>query len=156
MREPETRNIGAATYEVTPLGAKALVRLTSKVAHVAGPGLERLVLMGDASLDEQGKPQGVALNQASLFAGIGTVLAKLPETTLTEIIEILAGSTRIIGGGDKAVSLLGTYDMHFQGNLKGMFEWLQFALEVNYGPLFSGLVDTLIAGREPRTEKPSP
>jgi hypothetical protein len=124
--------------------------------------------MGDASLDEQGKPQGVALDQASaLRRRSGLALAKLPEddahsrssTSSLETTDVGA-----IGGGHKRScrSAAGVRHALPHAHLKGMYAWLQFALEVHYGPLFSGLVDTLGGGprrlppahRRPRASRP--
>lgn len=83
---------------------------------------------------------GVEAFEVIARIGIGVGMKDLLPADLVWLREKLVNCTEMgvvdTHGGGKMnfVPLLQMYDDHFAGNHKAMFQWLQFAFEVNFGP----------------------
>ena len=149
MREPERKQIGAHTYIVTPLGAKRGMRLLSRLARIAGPGMTKL-----ATADVKG-PRIVGIPVAAIVAAADGILERLADDDLEVVSQMLAESTMVASESGKATKLDPIFDSHFGNAYAELFQWLRFALEVNFGPLFFALRDA--AGKpeaDPSAETP--
>ena len=123
--QTESRTIGGVVYKVQPLPAGMSVQMLARVLKMAAPAF------GDvASLREAAGAMG------RMLSGI---VADLDESTLEFVYTELAKVTTYSPSAGKELPLSGTFDLHFQGRIVDLFEWLRFAAEVTYGPLLARL-----------------
>lgn len=127
--ETKKKRIGAFTYHVTQLDAKSGSRALLRLLKIAGPALEAGEKGGETAA--------------------GTKLVEmLSEKDFDYFCELLAGQTTVTGGSydeDAEPALDNLFDQHFASNYLDMFAWLAFALEVNFGSFFVGVVAKLAA-----------
>jgi len=133
----EIRQIDGFEYEVKPLPTGIGTKLLLKFIKLAGPVLgEALSGVGD-------------LNAASAAGGAFRLLADtVKEDDLEYFRTTLGSKTRILepGSVDKNGEPLwialtpAKQDTHFAGNYIVLFDWLRFAMEVNYGSFFAELM----------------
>jgi hypothetical protein len=119
----EKKRIGRFEYEVKQLGAIAGRDLLVRLAKTLGPALG-MVLNGKASLAHAGAALAVAAEH-------------LDPAELEHFCDVLGRSSSVYvqEGGKSVVKTLdlGFQELHFAGEYAEMFEWLGFALEVNFG-----------------------
>jgi hypothetical protein len=117
-----SKRIGDHKYTVTQLnavtGRKALLRLTKIMGPVITEGFK-----------------------GGQMAGYAAVAQSLTETELDYFCDLFAGQTTVLGGDyvDDGAQLDAIFGEHFADRYFEMFEWLTFALEVNFGSFFLGL-----------------
>jgi hypothetical protein len=132
MREEETKVIDGHRYTVIPLPATRGLRLFNRAVRVLGPALG--AIMGD-----DGEP-GDALDRKIDFGRVAAALSDVSDADLEHITSELASHTTVIPrGGTNGQKLAAVFDVHFAGDVIGMFKWAAFALEVNFGD-FSGVL----------------
>jgi hypothetical protein len=145
MREAEIRTVGEHTYELRPLATSAMLRLMARLTKILGPSL---------GLVEN-------LEQLKDVANIGHLLADLAahldEDSVLGVCNVLATHTNIVDG-EKRLPLGGggvgaQWEVHFQGDPVGLFQWLGTALEVNFGPLAAWLA---AASKKAKEAAPGP
>ena len=124
------KEIGGVTYVVKPLTTKAALRVLARLLRMAAPAF------GDvASLRQAARTATSSLG--ALFAGLA---GDLDEALLLDVCEAFADVTDADLGGKKLLALRGgQWDEHFRGRLFELFEWVAFAAEVTYGPLYARL-----------------
>lgn len=132
MIKTENKAIGSRgyVYTVTQFGAREGGRMLVRLAKLLG------------------KPIGEAMAGGIDFKTAGNVVAQLAETLTEDEFDHLctsfAGRSSVSGGsvedqrfnyGAKQVPLRDSaiFDLHFAGDYVELFQWLAFALEVNYG-----------------------
>lgn len=131
--ETKSRTIGSHVYHVRQLGSsdarKLLVRLTSTLGPVLGAAI----------------PQGVAFKDLLALdidfgKGLSELATRLKEDDLEYVCRVLGSASQVDLGGGKLVLLdLQCQELHFRGGqLKLLFQWLQFALEVQFSDFFPG------------------
>lgn len=138
----QTRTIGDDVYRVHPVafgvGRKALIKLVKIVAPMlaaaSAPGTK----------DDK----------------IAALLTALPESLSEDDVEYFAdvmGAASWIDHADGRQQALvkQNRELLFGHKYLEFFQWLGFALEVNYAPFFSGVKDAL-AGFIPAVETPTP
>jgi hypothetical protein len=128
MRDPLTETIDGRTYEVTPLPAGQALKTLARLLRLVAPALGK-----PGSL----RAAGQTLQQV-ILGGIGGALERLDGEELDALCRELAQTTMVRGGG-APFRLDAQFDVHFQGDVLGVLRWLRFALEANFGPLFSAL-----------------
>lgn len=122
MRQPEKRVIDGVHFECTPLGfaasRKAFVRLTK----IAGPALA----------------SGGGANTAEVFAVLSE---RVSDEDLEWFADLFGATTRFSHDGDAWPFLKAdNREVLFGGGRLGLFfQWLMFALEVNYSDFFEWL-----------------
>ena len=121
--EKQDKQIGDCTYTVTMLPAKLGNRVLLKLMKSVAPVFA--VASG-----------GVA---ALAAGGIGPAIQSLSEDDFDWIAQQLAEKTEVNMGGDQSPTLARVFDLHFAGKYMEELEWLEFAIEVNYGPFFREL-----------------
>jgi len=133
----ESKRFGSHVYTVTQLnavtGRKALLRLMK----IVGPAFEAGLRGGDAS-------------------GYVAVANALPESELEYFCDLLAAQTTVRGGEyaeESAPQLDKVFAMHFADDYFEMFQWLGFALEVNFASFFRGLVRKMLEDATKAKEK---
>ena len=116
----EAKVIGDVEYVVRPLPAMKSLIVLARILRMAAPGFANLRSLRD------GATAGL-----QLLAG---ALVELDEDTLAYVCSELQEVTRVRQGG-KEVPLKPLFDLHFEGRINELFDWLRFAAEVTYGPL---------------------
>ena len=121
MLKTQSKTIGSATYKVTSLGASQGRALLVRLAKTLGPSAEMLLS-----------------GRASAWA-LAALLERLTDDDLTYACQVLGATTQLEAVPGRSVQLtLENQEIHFSGAYWEMFQWLSFALEVNFaGPLGS-------------------
>jgi len=135
MRETKTKRIGDFDYRVRqlsdPQGTKLLVRLTKIVVPTVAAGLKGLP-------DET---EGMTLADLST-AAIGDALLmlsdKITEDDMAFLCDTLAADTEFSAAGGEAWVPLTGDKHHWSGRYLQKFQWIAFALEVNYADFLGG------------------
>lgn len=125
MRKPVTKKIGKTTYRVTPLGAKQGCKVFTRLANLLGSGL---------------KGAGPGMDR---FAAFGTALESLKDSDFEYFCDAFAPVTEFNTGDQRWPHLSDFFDDHFAGNYLEMLEWLEFAVEVNFGDFFDAVKEKL-------------
>jgi len=125
MREPEREDIDGMTYQVSPLPAKQALKLARKITAIVGKPLAQA--LGESAKD-----------RALLMSRLAEVGERISDDDLMSVCNQLAEQT-LIGNGDEMAQLHKCFDVHFAGRLDLMFQWLAFALKINFGPLVKSL-----------------
>lgn len=136
MREAEVRDIAGKAYEVTPCPAGVGLKLMLRLGKVLGP------------------VAGLVGNREELEAMAGAVVAEVLERASEEDLEAiwrpLAAHTQVTtsgpGGEVRRPKLAEVFDVWFAGDYAALAQWLMFALEVNFGPLWQWLATLPGAG----------
>ncbi len=138
-REPVTEKIGEHTYTVTMLPATRGWKLSRRVGKIILPALGVLMDETDLKMDELTDDEDVmakiagAVDEKSFWAAaIKTLLNGLGESECEYIIKELAASTRVYAGGE-SLPLGNAFELHFQGEMKELGQWMMFALKVQLG-----------------------
>lgn len=134
-RKTEQRLIGEHTIEVTTLGTQQAVKALALLQRAVGPALGSL--LGDA--------KGADMDKAVDMALVGRLLSTpIDDDAVWKLSEALAAGSVLLeqGGGP----LLPRLSKVFEGDLAGMFEWLMFAVEVNFADFFKRALGGLKAG----------
>lgn len=119
MREPDVRDIEGLTYEVRALPTTQGLRLMTRLAKVLGDGVGAIVEGGPA-----------------IGRAIPALLERIPDDLLTETCVLLGARTTVVMSPQSKPTLSGEFfEQHFAGRYHLLVQWLQFALEVNFGPL---------------------
>lgn len=157
MLQTEERLIGGVTYQVTQLAAPQGRKLLVRLYKVLGPTL-------GAAL--RGMPDDASASLGSLETGaIGDALIKLAEVISEEELEYvcstLAAHTQFSREPGRWLPLKQDEQFHWAGRYHHMFQWIGFALQVNYAaflaeqPALSGFVSAL-KSRAATAASPSP
>ena len=138
MLEVETTSIDGYTYEVTKLPYKRGRKLLLRLYKSLGPALADAMgsvpeLGGLESLDEL----EVQKFLPSLAALVRTLADTLSEEDMEFMEDTLIEHTQF-GQDGKLVPLKGNAEFHFSGNYSVYFQWLAFALKINYLGFFDG------------------
>jgi hypothetical protein len=155
----ESATINGQKYEVTQLPYSAGHRLLLRLYKVLGPALAEAFAnapdlkdssIGDLPLRKIGPALGAA----------ATRLAQdLSEEDFDHMVETLAEYTRLIDDTGRPKKLdADAREFHFAGNYLELFQWLGFALRVNYLGFSNGrdvLTQALARAREIAAQSPS-
>lgn len=123
--EKQTKQIGECSYEVTPFGAKIGNRVLLKVIKSIAPIYFVAAAAGGL--------------KAIGTEGVASALAGVDEDEFEWIVEKFASSTDVIFADGRRPTLHSVYDMHFAGRYLEELDWLEFVIEVNFGPFFQEL-----------------
>jgi len=139
MRETKEKQIGETRYRVTMLGAKQGRRLFAELFKYAGPAFGELIRNGNGR---------VALSEIDTDA-VATALQALADRLDVEffdrVVEQFAASTQVHNGGDRWIPLDNSFDLHFAGKYRALFQWLAFCCEVNFADFLDSLKATTSA-----------
>jgi hypothetical protein len=131
-KKVEERTIDGIQYRVTQLGGYRATMLAFRVSRA---------LAGVAAAVD--KAQGASAE--SLLQLASTAAREMTPEDLAYVAHELADVTEVgvvdpIHGKSRYAALAPLYDDHFAGAPPGWLKWLAFALEVNLGSFFGGLV----------------
>lgn len=115
------KTINGTTFEVQKFPAKRGLQVLTKLGNMVGPALGGL---GDR-LDE-------ADSTAAGLSALGRALETLEFERLEWLIDAMAEVT-IVHGAKGTAKLPDVFDAIFAGAYAKVFQWLMFALEVNFG-----------------------
>jgi hypothetical protein len=139
----ETTTINGTEYEVTmlpySLGRKLLVRLYKVLAPpLASVVAEAPNVNGDVELNLESLATLIGLAPA-LSAGANTLAEHLTEDDLEYVVSTLMQFTKIKNERGIFVPLTkADAEFHYAGNYGEQFQWLWFALKVNYAGFLKG------------------
>lgn len=129
--QTEEKTIGGVKYFVQPLMTSTSLKVMCRVLRMAAPAF------GDvASLREAASAVGKALSG---------LLSDLDEDVLEFVCAELAKVTTFEPEPGKRLPLAPAFELHFQGRLVELVEWIRFAGEVTYGPLARSLASKALA-----------
>lgn len=128
MTEPQSKVIGGVTYEVYPLGFGQARSLFVRLFRVAGPAVAQTVMAA-----AQGGGLG-DLGDKDVMTAVEAMADRLTEEDFKYVCDVLANQTMVSGAG----KLSEVEENHWRGRFAEMFQWLGFALQVNYAGFFSG------------------
>ena len=142
-RVAEEIELGEHTYTVQQLPARPALKLFNKLARVATPALGKLMAGGATKISE--------LDTASLGAALEALFERLTPEQQDQMTEELL-QTALVDGAP----LWPQFNVHFQGRIAEVFQLLRFALKVNFGDFFKGLLAAAgsLSPKKP-AEKPS-
>jgi len=135
--ETKSKKIGQYDYRVTQLDALSGRKLFIRLAKIAGPAL------GEFDTKDA---------QKSIAAVLGKIAASLSDEDMDAFCDVLAKTTEVAGGeyNQRSPQLADVFALHFAGKYLEMFQWLAFALEVNFGDFFSrALGSGALAAKQP-------
>lgn len=144
--ESKTKVIGDYKFEVyklSPLDANGiLIDIAKTIGPALGSTIGTVVEAGgvDELLDSD-------MGSKDVSAVIGSLLANLSKERMNSMIETLAKSTHCNGK-----KLSETMDIVFRGDLPLMYQWLGFALKVNFEN-FTGWLGVALKGVVPALSK---
>lgn len=156
----ERREIAGKSFTVKPLtmevGRDGLARLLQILGVAAGTALPGMDTLSLKSLLDDAKKAVTDADAGGFFAAGGGFLRGLAEKmepeTLRYFVDLFKGSTtvEIIPGADGiTLARQGAMDLVFDGDYFAQFEWLAFALEVNYLGFFVAAVARVGIKRKP-------
>lgn len=165
-REPQSAELHGHCYTVTTLGTSRGVELVRRLGKVIGPAIGTVLDGTDASVSlvgmfGAGGEDVVALGQAVAKSGDGlfrsavdALVAGATKTDTDFIISECAKTTRVqLECEGKLIHLPQIYEVHFQGELGKLGEWLLFALKVQLGLFSDGSESEAISQADP-TDQP--
>ena len=137
MLDSEKTTINSVGYQVTKLPYKASKRVLLRLYKALGPAL------GQGLADALAGPSGLRSVLGTeigpaLGAAVRTLAETLAEDDFDFVVEALAEYTQISKSEGKWLPLKQEMEFHFAGNMPELFQWLAFALRVNYGGFFDG------------------
>jgi hypothetical protein len=118
VREEQTKEIGASTYLVRQLPATQAQRLFVRLSKLVGPAIAELTTGGKDGL------KGAAMH----------VLGGLEPSDVEDITKQMAKMSEV---DNKPLDKI--FDVHFTGKQAELWQWLLFALEVQYKDFFDVL-----------------
>jgi len=146
QQEPVTKNIGPDTYQVLMLDPWTASDLLLDLSSIFGPSLSivgsGLLKSGDSKaafqqlLDGVGGAESGDVLGENLEKAILSLLDRLSKEKQREIIGILSKVTSV----QKEAAwptLESVFTVHFQGRIKAMYQWMAFALQVQFKDFFS-------------------
>lgn len=126
MREEKTKQIGSHSYLVRQLPATQAQRLFVRLSKLVGPALAEVTNGGAAGL------KGAAMQ----------LFSQLNEQDVEDITKQMAKMSEVDGR-----QLSACFDVHFTGLHSELWQWLMFALEVQFQDFFDVVIGALSAGQ---------
>lgn len=125
----QERVIDGFMYEVTPLpfgiGRKAL----TKFIGIAAPVIGSVVGAKDKGSVE-----------AAMVAALPALATALSDEDLSYFASTFGKASKYKDGDRMVPMLEANQEIHFMGRYTAFFEWLAFAIEVNFSPFFHDLI----------------
>jgi hypothetical protein len=134
QQDGKTKKIGEHNYTVHMIDPLDAVDITVELSNAVAPSVESLASVVkktgiDKILDEKVE------NSAAIGAAIGAFLKQLERSKVRELISILAPVTVVEGKG----KLDQIFSEHFRGKPGAIYQWLGFAMQVNFADFFDWL-----------------
>lgn len=114
MRESKAKVIGKYEYTVTQLPATEARHVFTMLARVFG-------------------------SAAGSAEPIAALMAEIKDDNLDVLCKKFSSQTFVAINSKQSPLLADVFDEHFAGDIGGMFKWLAFCLEVNFGNFFAEL-----------------
>lgn len=121
----ETKTIGSNKFEVFMLSPLDAQDVLIDIGHILAPAIGKAAqAIGKADVTS---PLDLDIDDPRISAGVAALLQGITKAKMRELIATMAGVSRCDG-----VPLDQTMEIVFRGNLALMYQWLWFALEVNF------------------------
>lgn len=125
-RKSESKVIGGDRYTVSQLGATEGQRVIVRLMRFFGPAVAKAQTAKDGERD------------AAFISGLADAI---DPDTFAELAHTMAENTQVQPSGAKASGpLSGVYDAHFAGRYFELVQWFVFAMGVNFGGFFRGIL----------------
>jgi hypothetical protein len=138
MLESETATINGRKYEVTKLPYSAGKALLVRLFKVAGPTLVRVVAGVPSVQDKELGDLQVSEIFPTMTAAVDQLASDLSEEDLDALVSTFGEYSWIVDGSHRHQLTAEYRELHFAGNYLELFQWLAFALRVNYAGFFKG------------------
>lgn len=139
MLNSEKTTIGGSEYKVTQLPYKPGHKLLLRLYRTLGPALaDALEKVPDLPKEQKVLDVSVAQLAPAVSGAVRGLSESLSEEDFDYTVGVLSEYTEICKGDDRWVPLKQEMEFHFAGNYGELFQWLWFALKVNYGGFFKG------------------
>lgn len=132
--------IDGVTYSVYMLPPKAAMDMLVDIGKVVGPSLGTIL---DAASEKGGITHllDMSVNSEFFSKAAGQLFERMDKAVLRSTIDQLVQVSMADG-----VKLDSIFEIHFRGKLGSMFQWLTFALKVQFGNFLSALGDATTQG----------
>ena len=130
----QTKEIDGTFYLVRPLPCAAGYKAMLRLVKIAGPIIAQAIVGSDVKT-------GTARSE-SVAEAIGLLASSIKDEDIGHFAKLFGESTMFSaeGSDDPVIPLkLDQQEMHFSGRYMAFFEWLMFAIEVNFGGFFGDL-----------------
>lgn len=126
MRTAEEKTIEGTAYRVLPVAAGIGQKILLRAAKVGAPTVMTLLA----------SPKSAKGAWMAAIPSVMRLVELLSEEDVEYITKEFARETQC-GSGGKMRPLGDCYDEHFRGAYPALLQWLRFAWEVNFGPLWT-------------------
>ncbi len=136
--ESQTKSIGKHRFEVFKLPPLVAQDVLIDIGQVLAPALGKAVTAMDSVPD--GNPLDLDIDDPRIGSGIAALGQSISKAKMRELVNTMADVTHCDGK-----PLLHVMEAVFRGDLPLMYQWLWFALQVNFGN-FTGWLASAIGG----------
>lgn len=151
--DSQTKDIAGQRFEVFKLPPLVAQDVLIDIGQVLAPALGRAASAVESV--QGGNPLDMDLDDPRIGSAIAALVQGISKEKMRELIRIMADVTHCNG-----TPLAKTLEVTFRGDLALMYQWLWFALQVQFGSFtgwlgdaIGGLTLTAKAGRSPATSK---
>jgi len=138
QKDSQTRNIGAYKFEVFKLPPFDAQDVLIDIGHILAPALGKAATaIGSMSVESA---LDMDVDDPRISTGIAALMQGVTKEKMRELINTMAKVTHCNGQ-----PLVRTMDEVFRGDLPLMYQWLWFAMEVNFKN-FTDWLGTAITG----------
>lgn len=137
--DSQTKTIGGHRFEVFKLPPFDAQDVLIDLSQILAPAIGKAASAFDAASSVQ-SPLDLDVDDPRIASGITALVQNITKPKMRELINTMAGVTHCDG-----TPLQKTMEITFRGDLPLMYQWLWFALEVNFGN-FTGWLGDAIKG----------
>lgn len=148
-RERQETIIDGHRYQMTMLGATDGVKLFYRLVRMLGPSIGTLqdAAKDSSKTDDTDSILDRNISGDMLSRAIQALTSNVGEADLEHVINKLKGECHVgVDGNEKTIPLSGVFELHFSGDLAGMFKWLSWGLQVQFGNFFSAFSSLIPPG----------
>jgi hypothetical protein len=143
QNEGQTKTIDGDTYRVMLLDPFVATDMLADLGEVLGPSLAALA----SSLGGEDQIKAIVDGTGSEALSFGVTLERavteffkrFSKAKQREVINTLAKVTTVVKGVGEEPSLERVFAVHFRGRIGALYQWLGFALQVQFQDFFSSL-----------------
>jgi hypothetical protein len=143
--DAETKEIDGHTYKVMMLDPLVATDLLADIGQILAPTLGAI---GGVLAKEKGDTLNKMFDgfeadddtniDAAIEKAVVGFFQRFDKAKQRELIQTLAKVTVVVMPDGKEPRLQDTFQIHFRGRLKALYQWLAFALKVQFQDFFSG------------------
>lgn len=136
MQDVKEKKIGEHTYRVRYLPPSKVLKIFSSLFKMLAPAFGKLV---DGSLKDGANVSDVLnreIKNISIGAAVEALVERWDDANVEALIRDLAIYSEVSTDGQRWPSVKDVYEVHFTGRPKELFEWVYFALEMQFKDFF--------------------